>query len=131
MDFFDRSATLDATLGFELIELAEDRAAGRVQVDDRLKQPLGMVHGGVFSALAESLASAATHRAVVAQGLAALGMSNFTTFFRPVTDGSVHAEATRVHRGRTTWVWDVRLSDDTGRVCAASRVTVAVRALDG
>lgn len=124
-------ATLDEILGFELTELEDDRASGRVTVTDRLKQPLGMVHGGVYAALAESLASAATHRVVLEDGLAALGMSNLTSFFRPVTEGTVHAEATRVHRGRTSWVWDVRLTDEAGRLCALSRVTVAVRALDG
>jgi uncharacterized protein (TIGR00369 family) len=124
-------ATLDDTLGFELTELDDERARGRVRVADRLKQPLGMVHGGVYAALAESLASAATHRVVVEDGLAALGMSNVTSFLRPVTEGTVHAEATRVHRGRTTWVWDVRLTDEAGRLCALSRVTVAVRSLDG
>lgn len=124
-------ATLDDILGFELTELEDERARGRVRVADRLKQPLGMVHGGVYAALAESLASAATHRVVVEDGLAALGMSNVTSFLRPVTEGTVHAEATRVHRGRTTWVWDVRLTDEAGRLCALSRVTVAVRSLDG
>lgn len=122
--------TLDDILGFELTELGDERARGRVRVADGLKQPLGMVHGGVYAALAESLASAATHRVVVEDGLAALGMSNLTSFLRPVTEGTVHAEATRVHRGRTTWVWDVRLTDEAGRLCALSRVTVAVRSLD-
>jgi len=124
-------ATLDDILGFELTELEDEHARGRVRVADCLKQPLGMVHGGVYAALAESLASAATHRVVVEDGLAALGMSNLTSFLRPVTEGTVHAEATRVHRGRTTWIWDVRLTDEAGRLCALSRVTVAVRSLDG
>jgi uncharacterized protein (TIGR00369 family) len=124
-------ATLDALLGFELTELGAERALGRVVVTERLLQPLGMVHGGVYAALAESLVSAATHQAVAPDGFAALGMSNVTSFFRPVTTGTVTAEATRLHRGRTTWVWDIQLTDDTGRVCAVSRVTVAVRRLDG
>lgn len=131
MDASAVGETLDDTLGFELLELEEERASGRVQVSDRLKQPHGLVHGGVYAALAESLASAATHRAVREDGVAVLGMSNFTSFFRPVTEGAVRAEGMRVHRGRTSWVWDVRLTDGAGRLCAASRVTVAVRALDG
>jgi uncharacterized protein (TIGR00369 family) len=122
--------TLDDVLGFELTELSDERALGHVVVTERLMQPLGMVHGGVYAALAESLASAATHRAVSPDGLSALGMSNLSSFFRPVLHGTVHAEATRVHRGRTTWVWEVRLTDDAGRACAAARVTVATRRLD-
>jgi uncharacterized protein (TIGR00369 family) len=122
--------TLDDVLGFELTELGDARALGHVVVTERVRQPLGMVHGGVYAALAESLASAATHRAVSSDGLSALGLSNVTSFLRPVTEGTVHADATCIHRGRTTWVWDVRLTDEAGRVCAASRVTVATRHLD-
>ena len=60
-------------------------------------------------------------------GNTAMGMSNQTSFLRPVTEGHVNAEARARHRGRTTWVWEVELSDDAGRLCALSRVTVAVR----
>jgi uncharacterized protein (TIGR00369 family) len=118
--------TLDATLAFELTDLGEDRAHAHVAVDERHLQPLGVVHGGVYSALAESLASHATHRAVSPAG-DAYGLSNTTSFFRPISAGTVQAEAERLHRGRTTWVWDVRFTDGDGRLCAASRVTVAVR----
>jgi 1,4-dihydroxy-2-naphthoyl-CoA hydrolase len=54
-------------------------------------------------------------------------MSNFVTFMRPITSGTVHADATRKHAGSTTWVWEVEMTDDDGRLCASSRVTVAVR----
>ena len=118
---------LDGALGFELLELGEDRATGRVAVTDRVRQPFGLVHGGAYAALAESLAAMATFRAVAGQGLAALGLSNHTSFLRPVLEGTVHADARRRHRGRTTWLWEVDFSDDEGRLCALSRVTLAVR----
>jgi uncharacterized protein (TIGR00369 family) len=54
-------------------------------------------------------------------------MSNQTSFLRPITAGTIHAEARCRHRGRTTWVWDVDFTDDEGRLCALSRVTIAVR----
>ncbi len=60
----DLAGTLDATLGFELLETGEESARGRVEVSDRVKQPFGIVHGGVYAALAESIASVATYRAV-------------------------------------------------------------------
>lgn len=120
-------ATLDEALGFELTDLGPERAEARVTIDDRHRQPLGVVHGGVYAALAESLASVATALTVAEDGLVALGLSNATSFFRPVTGGTVRADAERIHRGRTTWVWDVRCRDEEGRVCAVSRVTVAVR----
>ena len=111
----------------ELVEFSEDRATGRFAVTDRVRQHMGIVHGGVFASLAESLASHATHLAVSKDGSTALGLSNVTNFLRPVTDGEVHAKATCCHRGKTTWIWDVRLMDERGRLCAMSRVTVAVR----
>jgi uncharacterized protein (TIGR00369 family) len=119
--------TLDEVLGFELLTLEGDAVHARVAVDERHLQPLGLVHGGVFAALAESLASHATAHAVMPSGMVALGMSNDTSFLRSVSGGAVHAEARALHRGRSSWVWDVRLSDGEGRLCASSRVTVAVR----
>ena len=119
--------TLDGTLGFETLEVGPEHARSRAKVEDRLKQPYGLVHGGVYSAMAESLASQATAMAVLADGNIAVGLSNHTSFMRPVVSGYVNASARRVHRGSTTWVWDVELTDDDGRLCALSRVTMAVR----
>ena len=123
----EQTTTLEEALGLELVELHEDRATGRFAVTDSVKQHLGVVHGGVYASLAESLASHATHVVVSKDGNAAMGLSNATNFLRPVAEGDVHGEATCLHRGRTTWVWDVRLTDREGRLCAVSRVTVAVR----
>lgn len=120
-------ASLDGVLGFERLEVGEELARGRFAVEDRVKQPLGLVHGGAYAALAESLASEATFRAVYGDGNIAVGLSNATSFLRPATHGTVHAEARRRHRGRTTWVWDVDFTDDDGRLCATTRVTIAVR----
>lgn len=119
--------SLDAVLGIELLEHDEERARGRVRVEDRVRQPFGIVHGGVYAALAESLTSMATYHAVAGDGMIAVGSSNHTSFLRPVTSGFVHAEARRRHRGRTSWVWEVDLTDEEGRLCAVSRVSLAVR----
>lgn len=124
---FIRPGTLDDVLGFELLELGETAARARVAVEERVKQHIGLVHGGVYAALAEMVASAATYQAVAPDGMIAIGLSNLTSFLRPITGGEVRAEAARMHRGRSTWVWDVRLEDAEGRLCALSRVTVAVR----
>lgn len=92
-----------------------------------MRQPAGLVHGGAYAALAESMVSLTTDDAVRESGRLALGQSNHTTFLRPVTEGTVHAEGRPRHRGRTSWIWDVEFSDDDGRLCAVSRVTLAVR----
>jgi 1,4-dihydroxy-2-naphthoyl-CoA hydrolase len=96
-------------------------------VRDELLQPAGLVHGGVFASIAESICSIATWRAVQGDGRSAQGMSNQTSFLRPITGGTIHATGQRRHRGRTTWVWEVDVTDDEGRLCALVRMTVAVR----
>ena len=120
-------SNFDELIGTEWLDLGPDEARARIQVADRHKQPLGLVHGGVFATLAESICSAATYGAVADEGMAAMGMSNNTTFMRPITEGHATAVARPRHRGRTTWVWDVEVLDDEDRVCALARVTIAVR----
>ena len=115
-------------IGLVTDEVGESSARGHLVVRREVMQPWGVVHGGVYAAIAETLASWATAKAVSAEGQTAMGLSNHTSFLRPLGGGTIHALATRRHRGRTTWVWDVDMTDDEGRLCATSRVTVAVRA---
>jgi 1,4-dihydroxy-2-naphthoyl-CoA hydrolase len=125
----DALVGFDRLYGLEFVEFSDTQVRAKVAVREEVKQPVGLVHGGVYASLAESITSLATAAAVIAQGNMATGMSNSTSFLRPVTEGAVHAHATRLHRGRTTWVWDVRFSDDAGRLCAVTRMTIAVRPL--
>lgn len=122
-----RSRGFDALYGLEILELSGERATGRIPVRDELLQPFGLVHGGVYAAVAESLASHGTGLAALREGKIAVGMSNQTSFLRPITAGTINACATRRHGGRTSAVWDVEITDDSGRVCALSRVTIAIR----
>jgi 1,4-dihydroxy-2-naphthoyl-CoA hydrolase len=117
----------DGLYGLELIEITPDVARGRVRVREELKQPFGLVHGGVYAAIAESLASIGTAVAVSRDGKTAVGLSNQTSFLRPVIEGTIHAVGVPKHRGRTTWVWEVEMSDDDGRLCVLTRMTIAVR----
>jgi 1,4-dihydroxy-2-naphthoyl-CoA hydrolase len=117
----------DRLYGLQLLECSDTEVRAQVQVREELKQPAGLVHGGVYASIAESITSMATALAVLEQGDMAMGLANNTSFLRPVTEGIVHAHATRVHRGRTTWVWDVAFEDDAGRTCALTRMTIAVR----
>jgi uncharacterized protein (TIGR00369 family) len=117
----------DALYGLELLELNAELARGQVVVRDELKQPAGLVHGGVYASIAESLASFGTGVAMFPQGKLVMGLSNQTSFLRPITDGIIHAQARRRHQGRTTWVWDVEIHDDAGRLCVLARMTIAVR----
>ena len=118
--------TLDGVLGFEFLATGEEEGRARFTVADQHRQPMGIVHGGAYAALAESLCSRSTHLAVSPDSIA-VGQSNLTTFLRPVGEGPADAVARRKHRGRTTWVWEVDFTDGEGRLCATTRVTMAVR----
>jgi uncharacterized protein (TIGR00369 family) len=130
VDGYPVPGTLDDALGFELLEVTDERVRGRFAADKRVQQPFGLVHAGAYMAFAESLASVATFQAVADDGNIAVGQANDNHFLRPVTEGLVHAEGTPIHRGRTSWVWDIRFTDDQDRLCAMSRVTIAVRPRD-
>jgi 1,4-dihydroxy-2-naphthoyl-CoA hydrolase len=125
------ASRFDVLIGTEWLEIGPEEARARIAVSDDHKQPYGLVHGGVYSALADSICSRATAEAVRAEGKLSLALSNHATFLRPITDGHVNALARRRHGGRMTWVWDVELSDDHGRLCALIRMTIAVRERDG
>jgi 1,4-dihydroxy-2-naphthoyl-CoA hydrolase len=128
---FPPAGGFDALYGLEVLEVHDDLVLARVAVRDDLRQPFGLVHGGVLASIAETLASLGTAVVVVPEGNAAMGLSNSTSFLRPIVDGTIHGRATRRHRGRTTWIWDVEITDDAGRLCALTRMTIAVRPQPG
>ena len=103
----------------------------RFEVRENLKQPLGLLHGGIYSAVAETVASVATVRAVWEEGKIGSGLSNSASFLRPVTAGTVHVSARcRGHDDRE-WLWGHEFRDDQDRLCALVDVTIAVRLLPG
>jgi 1,4-dihydroxy-2-naphthoyl-CoA hydrolase len=114
-------------IGVEWIDFDPDDARARIKVEQHHKQPFGVVHGGVYASLAESICSAATYAAVQEEDMVALGQSNDTNFLRAISAGHANATARTRHRGRTTWLWDVEITDDEGRLCALVRMTIAVR----
>jgi 1,4-dihydroxy-2-naphthoyl-CoA hydrolase len=118
----------DGLYGLEIHAISGEEVVAQVPVRAELLQPAGLVHGGVFASIAESMTSMATWYAVQPDGQTAQGLSNQTSFLRPILGGTIHAVARRRHRGRTTWVWEVEISDDEQRLCALVRMTIAVRA---
>jgi|tagenome__1003787_1003787.scaffolds.fasta_scaffold20248067_2 1,4-dihydroxy-2-naphthoyl-CoA hydrolase len=122
----------DGLYGLELEHASPEGVRGHVRIDERHLQPFGLVHGGVYAAMAESMASYGTAMGVGATSpdgdKFVAGLSNHTSFVRPAFGGdTVSAVATPRHRGSTTWVWEVECSDGQGRLCALIRVTIAVR----
>ncbi|EHN12962.1 Uncharacterized protein possibly involved in aromatic compounds catabolism [Patulibacter medicamentivorans] len=129
-DALANASAFDEFYGLRILECSAERTRGALDVAAHHLQPTGVVHGGVYCSIAEALASFGTNQAVASRGAFALGLSNATSFLRPVAGGRILGSAEPRHRGRTTWVWDVELQDDEGRPCAISRVTIAVRPAD-
>ena len=119
----------DALVGTEWIGDDPGDARARVPVRDDLRQPVGLMHGGVISTLVESVCSRATALAVLGEGMAAMGQSIAVSFMRPITEGHAEVRARARHRGRTTWVWDVEVLDADEQLCAVAQMTIAVRPL--
>jgi uncharacterized protein (TIGR00369 family) len=117
----------DALLGTEWLDDDPKHARVRVAMRDELRQPVGLLHGGVMSSLVESVCSRATALAVMGDGMMAMGQSISVNFIRPVTEGHAEVRAKVRHRGRTTWVWEAEVRDAEDRLCALSQMTIAVR----
>src|SRR3954468_1716822 len=113
-------APVSGLLQLDVLSSADGEVRARLPVTDGLKQPLGLVHGGVFASLAEELALGHTPQARRA-------ISNQTSFLRPITGGTIHALARRRHLGRTTAVWEVDIADDAGRLCGLVRGARAIQ----
>jgi uncharacterized protein (TIGR00369 family) len=121
------ASPFDELIGTEWLDDDPDHARARIRMRDDLRQPVGLLHGGVVSALVESLCSRATALTVLADGMMAMGQSIDITFLRPTTEGHIEVEARARHRGRTTWVWDAEVHNAAGKLCALARMTVVVR----
>jgi uncharacterized protein (TIGR00369 family) len=117
----------DALVGTEWLDDDPDHARVRVAMRDELRQPVGLLHGGVMSTLVESVCSRATALVVLADGMAAMGQSISVNFIRPITQGHAEVRARARHRGRTTWVWDAEVLDADERICALAQMTIAIR----
>lgn len=115
---------LDKLLGFEITEASGDGVSGLLDVTPNHHQPFGIVHGGVYCALAESAASVSGFCWLHEQGIGgvAVGVNNSTDFLRSISEGVVHVTTAPIHRGRRQQLWEVNMHDDAGRLVAQSRV---------
>lgn len=119
------SSPFDDRLGLVILEATADRCVVRLEVDPAVHaQPYGIVHGGVWCAMAETAASigAALAAADLAEGAGAVGQSNHTDFLRATTGGTVTGTATPVHVGRSVQLWAVDMNDEEGRLVAQAKV---------
>ena len=118
--------TLARTLGIEITELTKDRVVATMPVDDRTRQPFGILHGGASVALAETVASLAGAANVDLDAANVVGIEINANHVRSKTAGVVTGTATPVHVGRSTQVWQVRIVDEQDRLICVSRCTLAV-----
>lgn len=122
---------LAGKLGIELTTLTPDKVAATMPVDDRTRQPFGILHGGASAALAETVASLGAVLNIDRETQAAVGLELNANHLRAKSEGTVTATATPLHRGRRTQVWDIRIEDEDGRLICASRCTLAIIQKEG
>ena len=113
-------------LGIEIIEMTPERVVATMPVDDRTRQPFGILHGGASVALAETVASLGAVMNVDLEKASAVGLEVNANHLRAKREGTVRATATPFHVGRSTQVWDIRIVDEEGRSVCVSRCTLAV-----
>ena len=111
-------------IGIEYVEVTPDRVVVTVEIGPHLHQPYGIVHGGVYCAIAEQVASVAAAVWLGGEGKV-VGVNNSTDFLRAVTEGTLTATGTPVHRGRTQQLWRVEITSDDGRTAAVGQVRLA------
>ena len=119
--------TASSHLGIEFLEVGDDFLTARVPVDERTRQPYGLLHGGVSVVLAETLGSSGAACASPEDWLA-VGLDINANHLRGVTSGWVTGTARPVHIGRTTQVWQIDLRNDAGELTCVSRITIAMLA---
>lgn len=121
-----RAPNLTELLGIDVIELTRDRVVLAMPVDERTRQPFGLLHGGASAALIETAASLGAWRNVDRTREVAVGLEINANHLRAKRDGVVRCVATPVHRGRTTQVWTATITDEQDRPVCVGRCTLAV-----
>jgi len=120
------SGNFASEIGLVIESATKDRVVGTVQIEARHLQPAGIVHGGVYCTIVESLASMGAFINIAEQGLTCAGIENHTSFLRSIGSGKVTGVAVPVNLGRTTHLWDVEVRDDRERLLAKGAVRMAV-----
>jgi 1,4-dihydroxy-2-naphthoyl-CoA hydrolase len=121
-----RTRGLPDALGIEVLELEPTRVVATMPVDDRTRQPFGLLHGGASVALAETTASLGAFANIDPTQFAAVGLEINANHIRAKRDGMVRATAEPIHVGRTTQVWTIRIADEDDRTVCVARCTIAI-----
>ncbi|MFC4323478.1 hotdog fold thioesterase [Litchfieldia salsa] len=114
------------TLDIKIIELSEEKAIATMPVDDRTRQPFGVLHGGASVALAETVASVGTYHLLDKEKEYCVGLEINANHIKAKKEGIVKAVATPLHKGRKTMVWDIKIVDEKEQLICVSRCTMAI-----
>jgi len=109
-------------VGLVFDKVTVDEVIAHVPVTPQLTQPYGLVHGGVYATIVETLASSGAALSAMARGQTTVGLENSTSFLRAMRSGTLIGTARPLHRGRTTQVWEVAITGDDGKLAATGRV---------
>ncbi|MFD2917875.1 PaaI family thioesterase [Psychroserpens luteus] len=115
--------TLMETLNIEMVDYGDDFLVARMPVDSRVYQPDGVLHGGATAALAESVGSFASHIFLDIENKFVRGLEITANHLKSVTEGYVYAKATFLHKGRTTQLLDIRVTDDNDNLVSICRLS--------
>lgn len=119
----DFTAPFDSELGLRFTELSQDGARAQLDVTPKLLQPMGLVHGGVYCSMIESMASVSAYIWLAGHGGGdVVGVNNNTDFLRSISSGTVYGASEPIHRGRRQQLWLVTITDDQDRVVARGQV---------
>jgi 1,4-dihydroxy-2-naphthoyl-CoA hydrolase len=118
--------TLGSHLGMQFIEIGENYLVGTMPVDERTKQPYGLLHGGASVALAETLGSVASALIINPDKQIAVGLEINANHLKGVKDGYVIGKATPLHIGASTHVWEIKITSPNNKLVCVSRLTVAI-----
>jgi 1,4-dihydroxy-2-naphthoyl-CoA hydrolase len=118
--------TLMAHLGIEYTEVGADYLKAKMPVDERTRQPMGLLHGGASAALVETLGSAASAMRLDLSQQRPVGLEINANHLRPVRAGYVYGTATALHLGQRTHVWEVKIEDEAGQLVCSGRLTVMI-----
>lgn len=121
-----RSGGFNKVLGLRFVKATPDEFVAELEIGDEHRQPYGLVHGGVYASMVETVCSTGAALNVFAEGRSCVGLDNATSFLRAARSGTLRCTATPLVRGRRSHVWDARIQDEQDRLIATGRVRLLV-----
>jgi 1,4-dihydroxy-2-naphthoyl-CoA hydrolase len=120
------TGTLSQHIGIEITDIGPDFLAGRMPVDSRTHQPFGILHGGASVAFAETLGSLAAFSCIDSSRFYCVGLDINANHVRSVSKGYVYGKATPLHIGKSTHVWEIKITNEEGKLVCINRITMAI-----